>query len=61
MQSITMLIIRPRAEGSGIFDLIAKATNSALAKKIVTTAVNKATNSTLAKKSYRFGSNKKSF
>ena len=45
-----MLIIRPRAEGSGIFDLIAKATNSALAKKIITTAVNKATNSTLAKK-----------
>ena len=50
MQGATMLIIRPRAEGSGIFDLIAKATNSALAKKIITTAVNKATNSTLAKK-----------
>ena len=59
MQSITMLIIRPRAEGSGIFDLIAKATNSALAKKIITTAVNKATNSTLAKKVTDLGVTKK--
>ena len=35
MQSATMLVIKPRAEGSGIFDLIAKATNSALAKKLL--------------------------
>ena len=50
-----MLVIKPRAQGGGIFDVIAKATNSALAKKVITAA----TNSTLAKKALNSGIAKK--
>ena len=50
MQSATMLVIEPRAQGGGIFDVIVRAANSALAKKVITSAVNKAANSTVAKK-----------
>ena len=53
--------VKPRAPGSGIFDVIAKAANSALAKKVITSAVNKATNSNLAKKSCKFRNSKKSY
>ena len=42
MQDDTMLVIKSRAQGAGIFDVIAKAANSALAKKVITSAVNKA-------------------
>ena len=45
-----MLVIKPRAQGGGIFDVIVKAANSALAKKVISSAVNKASNSTLARK-----------
>ena len=50
-----MLVIKPRAQGGGIFDVIAKAANSALAKKVITAA----TNSTLAKKVVNSGIAKK--
>ena len=50
-----MLVIKPRAQGGGIFDVIAKAANSALAKKVITAA----TNSTLAKKALNSGIAKK--
>ena len=50
-----MLVIKPRAQGGGIFDVIAKAANSALAKKVFTAA----TNSTLAKKVVNSGIAKK--
>ena len=50
MQGATMLVIEPRAQGGGIFDVIVKAANSALAKKVITSAVNKASNSNVAKK-----------
>ena len=43
-----MLVIRPRAQGDGIFDVIVKADNSALAKKVITSAVYEAANSTVA-------------
>ena len=54
-----MLVIKPRAKGSGIFDIFAKAANSALAKKVITSAVNKATGSTVAKKLINTGTAKK--
>ena len=50
-----MLVIKSRAQGGGIFDVIAKAANSALAKKVITAA----TNSTLAKKVVNSGIAKK--
>ena len=60
MQSATMLVIKPRsAEGSGIFDVIVRAANSALAKKVIRSAVNKAANSTVAKKVINSGVAKK--
>ena len=59
MQGINMLVIKPRAQGGGIFDVIVKAANSALAKKVITSAVNKASNSNVAKKSYKLRSGKK--
>ena len=60
MQSATMLVIKPRsAEGSGIFDVIVRAANSALAKKVIKSAVNKAANSTVAKKVINSGVAKK--
>ena len=59
MQSATMLIIRPRAEGSGIFDVLVRAANSTLAKKVIKSAVNKAANSTVAKKVINSGVAKK--
>ena len=59
MQSATMLVIEPRAQGGGIFDVIARAANSALAKKVITSAVNKAANSTVAKKVINSGVAKK--
>ena len=59
MQDDTMLVIKLRAQGAGIFDVIAKAANSALAKKVITSAVNKATNSSLAKKVVNSGIAKK--
>ena len=55
MQNDTMLVIKSRAHGGGIFDVIAKAANSALAKKVITAA----TNSTLAKKVVNSGIAKK--
>ena len=54
-----MLVIRSRAQGAGIFDVIVKAANSALAKKVITSAVNKAANSNLAKKVVKSGIAKK--
>ena len=54
-----MLVIKPRAQGSGIFDIFVKAANSALAKKVITSAVNKTTDSTLAKKLINTGTAKK--
>ena len=45
-----MLVIKLIAEGSAIFDVIVRADNSALAKKVITSTVNKATNSTIAEK-----------
>ena len=54
-----MLVIRSRAQGAGIFDVIAKAANSALAKKVITSAVNKATNSAFAKTVVKSGIAKK--
>ena len=54
-----MLVIKPRAKGSGIFDIFVKAANSALAKKVITSAVNKTTDSTLAKKLINTGTAKK--
>ena len=54
-----MLVIKPRAKGSGIFDIFVKAANSALAKKVITSAVNKATGSTVAKKLINTGTAKK--
>ena len=59
MQDDTMLVIKSRAHGGGIFDVIAKAANSALAKKVITSAVNKAANSSLAKKVVNSGIAKK--
>ena len=59
MPNDTMLVIRSRAQGAGIFDVIAKAANSALAKKVITSAVNKAANSNLAKKVVKSGIAKK--
>ena len=59
MQSATMLVIEPRAQGGGIFDVIVRAANSALAKKVITSAVNKAANSTVAKKVINSGVAKK--
>ena len=59
MPNDTMLVIRSRAKGAGIFDVIAKAANSALAKKVITSAVNKAANSNLAKKVVKSGIAKK--
>ena len=56
-----MLVIKPRAKGSGIFDIFEKAANSALAKKVITSAVNKAANSTVAKKVINSGVAKKSW
>ena len=50
MQGISMLIIKPRAQGAGIFYVIVNASNSALAKKVITSAVNKAAHSSVAKK-----------
>ena len=60
MQDDTMLVIKSRAQGAGNFDVIAKAANSAFAKKVITSAVNKATNSNLAKKVVKSGKVKKS-
>ena len=59
MQGINMLVIKPRAQGGGIFDVIVKAANSALAKKVITSAVNKAANSNIAKKVINSGVAKK--
>ena len=59
MQSAIMLVIKPRAKGSGIFDIFVKAAKSALAKKVITSAVNKATDSTLARKLINSGTAKK--
>ena len=59
MQGATMLVIEPRAQGGGIFDVIVKAANSALAKKVITSAVNKAANSNVAKKVINSGVAKK--
>ena len=56
-----MLVVKSRAQGAWIFDVIAKAANSALAKKVINSAVNTATNSTLAKKSGKFRNSKKSY
>ena len=50
-----MLVIKSRAQGAGIFDVIAKAANSALTKKVITSAINKAANSNLAKKVVKSG------
>ena len=36
-----MLVIRPRTQGAGIFDVISKVANSALAKKVINSAVGK--------------------
>ena len=55
MSDDTMLVIKSRAHGAGIFNVIAKAANSALAKKVITSAVNKAVNSNLAKKVVKSG------
>ena len=49
MQDVTMLVIKPRAKGSGIYDVIVIAANSALAKKVINSAVDKAATSTIAK------------
>ena len=54
-----MLVVKSRAHGAGIFDVIAKAANSTLAKKVINSAVNTATNSTLAKKVVNSGIAKK--
>ena len=59
MQNATMLVIKPRAKGSGIFDVFVKAANSALARKVITSAVNKAANSSIAKKVVNSGVTKK--
>ena len=48
-----MLVIKSR--GAGIFDVIAKAANSAFAKKVITSAVNKASNSNLVQKVVKSG------
>ena len=60
MSDDTMLVIKSRAHGAGIFNVIAKAANSALAKKVITSAVNKAANSNLAKNVVKSGIAKKS-
>ena len=36
-----MLVIRPRTQGAGIFDVFSKVTNSAFAKKLINSAVGK--------------------
>ena len=36
-----MLVIRPRTQGAGIFDVITKVANSAFAKKVINSAVGK--------------------
>ena len=36
-----MLVIRPRTQGAGIFDVFSKVANSALAKKVINSAVGK--------------------
>ena len=59
MQGVTMLVIKPRVEGSGIFDVIVRAANSALAKKVISSAVDKAATSTIAKKVINSGVAKK--
>ena len=56
-----MLVVKSRAQGAEIFDVIAKAANIALAKKVINSAVNTATNSTLAQKNGRFRNSKKSY
>ena len=48
-----MLVIK--SKGAGIFDVIAKAANSAFAKKVITSAVNKASNSNLVQKVVKSG------
>ena len=36
-----MLVIRPRTQGAGIFDVFSKVANSAYAKKVIHSAVGK--------------------
>ena len=36
-----MLVVRPRTQGAGIFDVFSKVANSALAKKVINSAVGK--------------------
>ena len=48
-----MLVIKSR--GAGIFDVIAKAANSAFSKKVIISAVNKASNSNLVQKVVKSG------
>ena len=59
MQDVTMLVIKPRAKGSGIYDVIVRAANSALAKKVINSAVDKAATSTIAKNIINSGVKKK--
>ena len=54
-----MLVIKPRAKGSGIYDVIVRAANSALAKKVINSAVDKAATSTIAKNIINSGVTKK--
>ena len=36
-----MLVVKPRSQGGGIFDVISKVANSALAKKAINSAIGK--------------------
>ena len=55
MWSVTFSVIKTRAQAGGIFDVIVRAANSTLAKKVVISVLNKGANSTVTEKAIDSG------